>query len=105
MPYFALFYDVVDSFVDRRLPYRPSHLALVEDAHRRGELQLAGALLDRQPAGDGARRADGALLVFRTDDASAVKRFVDADPYVQNGLVKSWRIREWANVLGDAAVR
>jgi uncharacterized protein YciI len=95
MPYFALFYDTVDDFVDRRQPYRPQHLALVDAAHRDGRLLLAGAL---KPSG-------GALLVFRTNDASDVERFAATDPYVTSGLVTSWRVREWAVVVGDGAVR
>jgi uncharacterized protein YciI len=94
MPYFALFYDTVENFVERRQPHRQAHLALVDEAHRDGTLLLAGAL----------KPADGALLVFRTNDAATVERFVQRDPYVVNGLVKNWRIREWASVIGEGAV-
>jgi len=32
--------------------------------------------------------------------------FAKADPYVQNGLVKSWKVREWTTVVGaDAQVK
>jgi uncharacterized protein YciI len=94
MPYFALFYDTADNFVERRQPYRQAHLAKVDAAHRAGTLVLAGAL----------KPADGALLVFRTDDVGEVERFAAADPYVVNGLVTGWRVREWAVVIGDGAV-
>jgi uncharacterized protein YciI len=94
MPYFALFYDTVDNFAERRAPHRQAHLALVDDAHRAGRLMLAGAL---KPDG-------GALLVFRTDDAAAVESFARRDPYVVNGLVTGWRVREWAVVVGEGAI-
>jgi uncharacterized protein YciI len=29
-----------------------------------------------------------------------VEAFTKADPYVQNGLVTGWRIREWNVVVG-----
>jgi uncharacterized protein len=93
MPYFALFYDTVEDFLERRQPHRAAHLALVDAAHRDGSLVLAGAL---KPAG-------GALLVFRTDDITAVEAFARRDPYVANGLVTSWRVREWAVVVGEGA--
>jgi uncharacterized protein len=99
MPYYALFYDTIDDFVDRRAAYRQAHLALVDAAHRDGRLLLAGAL---KPAG--STRADGALLVFHTDDMGQVERFAREDPYVVNGLVKNWRVREWASVIGEHAV-
>ena len=93
MPYYALFYDTVDNFVERRQPYRQAHLALVDAAYRDGRIVLAGAL---KPA--------GALLVFRTDDIAEVQQFATADPYVANGLVSDWRVREWAVVVGEHAM-
>jgi uncharacterized protein len=94
VPYFALFYDFVDNFLERRQPYRPEHLALVDAAHAKGTLQLAGAL----------KPGDAALLVFRTDDARDVEQFAARDPYVVNGLVTRWRVREWSVVVGEHAV-
>jgi hypothetical protein len=90
VPYFALTY-VVDNFVERRTPYRPDHLRLVREAHARGELIMAGAL--GEPA--------GALLVFRAPDKSAAERFAACDPYVKQGLVRTWTIRPWTVVGGQ----
>jgi uncharacterized protein YciI len=94
MPYFVLLYDIVENFVERRKPYRDGHLALVDAAYRDGSLLLAGAL----------KPADGALLLFRTDDIATVEAFARRDPYVVNGLVTSWRVREWAVVVGEGAI-
>jgi hypothetical protein len=91
MAYFALLYEVVDDFITRRTAYREEHLRGVDEAHRRGELLLAGALSDPL----------GALLVFRADDRSAAEAFARNDPYVVNGLVTSWQVRPWAVVAGD----
>jgi uncharacterized protein YciI len=90
--YYALFYDVVDEFVARRALYREEHLRLAREAHRRGELLLAGALSDP---------ADRALLVFRAPDRSLAEDFARHDPYVTNGLVTSWEVRPWAVVIGN----
>lgn len=90
--YYALFYDVVDEFVARRAPHREEHLRLARDAHRRGELLLAGALSDPP---------DRALLVFRAADRSLVEDFARRDPYVINGLVTRWEVRPWAVVIGN----
>jgi uncharacterized protein YciI len=91
MSYFALFYDVVDDFVARRSAYREEHLRFAREAHRRGELLLAGALTDP---------ADRALLVFRTAERSTVEEFARNDPYVRCGLVSRWEVRSWAVVIG-----
>lgn len=87
--HFILFYDVVDDYVERRAAFRTEHLALGQAALARGDLVLGGALADPP---------DQAVLVFRTREAAVA--FVDADPYVHNGLVKRWRIRAWTTVLG-----
>ena len=94
MGYYLLEYALVDDYVARRAAYREAHLALAQDAHRRGNLILAGAL---------AEPADRAVLVWWTDDRSVVERFVDGDPYVHNGLVTSWTIRPWTVVIGEGA--
>jgi hypothetical protein len=39
--------------------------------------------------------------VFRADDDSVVRDFVAHDPYVREGLVKRWVIRQWTVVIGD----
>jgi uncharacterized protein YciI len=93
MKYYALFYDVVDDYVSRRAAYREEHLRLAREAHRRGELLLAGALSDP---------VDRALLVFRTPNASVVEDFARGDPYVANGLVTRWEVRPWTVVIGNA---
>ena len=91
MPYFALHYDVVDDFANKRMPFRPAHLKEVRDAHARGELVMAGAL--GEPA--------GALLIFRGAAKSIAENFANADPYVKEGLVTSWKVRPWTVVVGQ----
>lgn len=87
----ALMYGLVDDYLERRGEFREEHLALARAAHGRGELALAGAFTDP---------ADTALLVWSTGDRSVVERFAEQDPYVVNGLVRSWRVREWNVVVG-----
>ena len=94
MKYFTLFYYVVEDFVSRRSAYREEHLRLAREAHRRGELVLAGALADP---------ADRALLVFRAADRSIVEEFARNDPYVRSGLVTRWEVRPWTVVIGGDA--
>ncbi|HXI29360.1 MAG TPA: YciI-like protein [Vicinamibacterales bacterium] len=91
MQFFALSYDVVPNFAERRMPVRETHLRLIREAHDRGLLVLAGAVGDPP---------DGALLVFRADSALPVEDFARADPYVREGLVTAWRVRPWHVVIG-----
>ena len=92
--HYVLQYDLVDDYVAKRAAFRQQHLALISQAHDRGELVIAGAL---------AEPADSALLVFRGPTPGPAEAFAKADPYVRNGLVKSWRVRPWMTVVGDGA--
>ena len=88
---FALIYDLVDDYLERRVPLREEHLALARAAVERGELRLGGAF---------ASPADTALLVFAAEEASVPEAFANADPYVREGLVVRWRVRPWTVVVG-----
>ena len=92
MAYYALFYEVVDDFVARRSAYRDEHLRLAREAYARGELVLAGALADP---------ADGALLIFQGESPAAAEAFARQDPYVKNGLITKWKVRNWTVVVGN----
>jgi uncharacterized protein YciI len=96
MAYHALFYEMVEDFVARRAAYRDEHLRLARESFARGELVLAGALAD-PPA--------GALLVFSSADASAAETFARNDPYVKNGVAKTWKVRPWTVVVGNEEPR
>jgi uncharacterized protein len=87
----ALIYDLADDYLERRGGFRAEHLELAREAHRRGDLHLAGAF---------SEPFDRALFVWATDDDATVRRFVDADPYVSNGLVTAWQVRQWNVVVG-----
>jgi uncharacterized protein len=42
------------------------------------------------------------MMVFRAADASTPENFARTDPYVKQGLVKSWRVKPWNVVVGGA---
>ena len=92
MSYFVLLYEVNAGFETRRMPFRAAHLRLVQEAHGRGDIVMAGAL---------GSPPDRALLVFRAAEQAVVDAFARADPYVTNGLVTRWEVQPWA-VVTDA---
>lgn len=95
--HFLMFYDAGDNYEERRKPFRAAHLSYAREAVARGELVLAGAL---------ANPIDGAVLLFRGDSAAVAENFAKSDPYVLNGLIRQWRVREWTTVVGpDAQVK
>lgn len=93
MAFYALTYDVVEDFPTKRMPYRPQHLEMVQSAHQRGEIVLAG------PLGD---PPIGALILFRAQSPALAEDFARNDPYVKEGLVTRWQVRPWNIVVGQA---
>jgi uncharacterized protein YciI len=92
--HYLLFYDVVDDYITRRLPVRSAHLAYAQPFVERGELVLGGAL---------AAPADAAILLFQVKSPDVIEAFARGDPYVRDGIVRSWWIREWTTVIGTLA--
>ena len=92
--HYLLFYDFVPDYPTRRAAFRDAHLTLARAALDRGELILCGAL---------ANPADGAVLLFKGNSPEVAESFARVDPYVRNGLVTSWRVREWTTVVGKDA--
>lgn len=95
MKHFLLFYEVSKDYLERRAEFRAAHLRKAWESHAAGHLVLGGALADP---------VDGAVVLFRAPSASVVEEFAKTDPYVLNGLVTSWRVREWLTVAGETAV-
>lgn len=89
--YYVLFYELADDYLEKRAPLRTEHLALAEKARQAGQMVMAGAL---------ANPPDGALLVFKGDSPEVAEAFAKNDPYVHNGLIRKWYVREWTVVIG-----
>lgn len=88
--HFVLMYDFDHDFAMNRLSYRRAHLERIKEAYDSGALVIAGAF---------SEPLDGSIMVFR--EAPAAEKFAMSDPYVANGLVKTWRVRKWDTVIGD----
>jgi uncharacterized protein YciI len=46
---------------------------------------------------------DSAVLLFTGSSPQVAESFAKEDPYVTNGLVTRWRVREWTTVVGEGA--
>ena len=91
MKYYMLTYLFSKDYIEKRGEFRESHLALADKFYKKGVLLMGGAL---------SRPADKAILIFRSEGENDAKDFVKADPYVKNGLVESWELREWKVLVG-----
>lgn len=93
--HFILFYEAGPDYLTARAPFRHAHVTLAREAVARGELVLGGAYADAP---------NGAVLVFKGETAAPAEAFASADPYVRNGVVTRWTIREWTTVVGEGAL-
>ena len=94
MKHFLLFFEFGDTYAERRAEFRTAHLTRAWAASDRGELVLAGALTDP---------LDGGVVLMRGADRSVAEAFATGDPYVRNGLIERWWVREWLTVVGENA--
>jgi len=102
MKHYLLFYELGEDHSTRRIQYRSAHLAKAWAASERGEMVLGGALAN--PAqGETSGKPEGAVLFFQGESPAVAEEFARTDPYVLNGLVKRWYVREWVTVAGGGA--
>jgi uncharacterized protein YciI len=81
----VLFYESADDVASKAPPYFPDHWRRCEDFHARGLLLMVGTFGDPQ--------REGPMASFAT--RSAAEDFATGDPFVVNGVVSSWRVRQW----------
>ncbi len=86
---YVLFYEAADDFRAKVPLHVEAHRALWKRFHSAGQLLMVGPFTDA-PAG-------GALAIFTT--RVAAESFVHADPFVSEGIVARWTIREWNEAL------
>ena len=87
---FVLFYESSDDVATKAPAHVPAHRARLEEFHNQGSLILVGVFGDPQ--------TQGSMAVFTTREAA--EEFVRDDPFVLNGVVSGWEIREWHELFG-----
>ncbi len=69
--------------------YIEAHRARWAEFLRRGELLMIGPFANAQD--------DGSMAIFTTREAA--EEFVRGDPFVLNGVVRKWIIRDWIEAI------
>jgi uncharacterized protein len=92
---YVVFYESAEDVAAKAAPHFPAHKARLDDFHERGLLLLVGTFGDPQ--------TQGSMSVFATREGA--EEFVAGDPFVLNGVVKGWEIREWDEVYGVGQTR
>jgi uncharacterized protein len=82
---YVLLYESADNVLEKAPLHFEAHSARGQDFHERGSLVAYGPFGDPQ--------SQGSMAVFTTREAA--EEFVREDPFVLNGVVRDWQIREW----------
>jgi uncharacterized protein len=86
---YVLMYESADDVFAKAPAHFEAHLARGNDVHERGSLLMYG------PFGDPQQQ--GSMAVFTSREAA--ESFAEGDPFVLNGVVRDWQIREWDEVF------
>jgi len=86
---YVVFYDSADDVGSKAPAHFPAHSARLQEFHARGTLLLVGTF--------GNPQEEGSMAVFSSREAA--EEFVKGDPFVLNGVVRDWHIREWNEIL------
>lgn len=88
-PVWVVIYESADDVAETAPVHYPAHKARVDEFRARGELLLVGLFGDPR---------EGSMSVFRS--RAGAEEFVAGDPFVRNGVVKAWTLREWNEIYG-----
>jgi uncharacterized protein YciI len=87
----VLLYRSAPDVMTKAPVYFAAHKERLDAFQRRGELLAVGTWADPR---------EGSMAVFRT--RAAAEEFVRDDPFVKNGVVASYEIKDWNEALLDA---
>jgi uncharacterized protein YciI len=88
---YVLFYDSADDVASKAPAHFPAHRERLDKFHAAGTLQMVGTFADPQ--------TEGSMAIFTTREAA--EEFVEGDPFVLNGVVARWHIREWNEIFSE----
>ncbi len=86
---YVVLYESADDVISKAPLHFPAHKARLDEFHARGDLLLVGTFGDPQN--------EGSMAIFATRQGA--EEFVSGDPFVLNGVVARYEIREWNEIL------
>ena len=93
---YVVFYESAEDVVTKAPAHFAAHRSHWDAFRDQGTLVMIGPFANAQE--------HGSMAIFTTREAA--EEFVRNDPFVLNGVVKKWEIREWSEALfGDSGRR
>ena len=85
----VVLYESAAGLADKAPLHMAAHRARWQEFADRGDLLMIGPFDNAQE--------NGAMAIFTTREAA--EEFVRGDPFVLNGLIRNWYIRDWMEAL------
>jgi hypothetical protein len=85
---YVLFYESSSDVREKAPPHFAAHRARWEEFRSRGTLLMVGPF---------ANPDEGAMAIFTTREAA--NAFAQGDPFVLEGVVSRWHVREWNEAI------
>lgn len=82
---YVLLYESGDDLQTKAPLHFAAHSARGQEYHERGSLIAYGPFANAE--------AEGSMAIFTSREAA--EEFARDDPFVVNGVVRDWKIREW----------
>ena|SRR5215469_8834987 len=89
--FFETFYDSLEDAIAKAPDAVAAHRVRSQKLHARGMLLMSGAFLNNPQE----KLCTMAVLTTR----EAAEEYARGDPFVLNGMVSRWYMREWANMF------
>ena len=86
---YVVLYESSEDVLEKAPVHYPEHSRYADRFQAGGTLELIGPFADPQ--------TQGSMAVFNSREAA--EEFVAGDPFVLNGVVASWTVRPWNEVL------
>ena len=92
MPKYVLLYESADDVRSKAPLHSPAHVARWKTFQDQGTLLMIGTF--------GNPQEEGSMAIFTTREAA--EAFARSDPFVLNGVVRRWFIREWNEAIAGS---
>ncbi len=92
MPKYVLLYESADDVRSKAPLHFPAHVARWKTFQDQGTLLMIGTF--------GNPQEEGSMAIFTTREAA--EAFARSDPFVLNGVVRRWFIREWNEAIAGS---
>jgi uncharacterized protein YciI len=96
---YVIYGEDIPNSMEKRTAARPAHLKRVQEIIDAGRVVLAGPLPNIDSPDPGPAGMGGSLIVAEFESLDAAKAWIDADPYVMQGVFARVTVRPFKQVF------